>query len=290
MKGKPFDIYSIFMTEEELSKGKMELVFCVHEDVVSTIKELSDSLFVSCMLVDGNKDTIDSSVANYYFKKWNSTLEKASTLCLNSEGYLVTYKSLEDGMYWTLYTKTVEDYISLIKDRMHVLSKHFNKLDDGIVEGNLDKSEEYSVVNTNAESVFNTIEGLVPLLEDFSFQRLSMDIVFNYGFDKELLKGLKNVKSMFQNTGVVVRQRDITKAKEVVSSLEKNLTSILTKHEELTGQSIETYVDPKTLKIRSIDISSDLEKLDVFIDMAVDKVDYATAQQIVNNGLYNREG
>ena len=126
MLGKPFDIYNIFMAEEDLAKGKMELVNCVQEDAVTTIKELSDSLFVSCMLVDGNENMIDSSIANYYLKKWNNTIKNVSTLCLKSEGHLVTYKSLEDGMYWTLYTKTVEDYISLVKERMQVLSKHFN--------------------------------------------------------------------------------------------------------------------------------------------------------------------
>lgn len=284
MLGNPFDIYSIFMTEEDLEKGKMELVYCIQEDAVTTIKELTDSLFVSCMLVDGNENMIDSSIANYYFKKWNNTIKNALTLCLKSEGYLVTYKSLEDGMYWTLYTKTVEDYISLVKERMQVLSKHFNNLNEGSVEGILDKSEEYSVVNTNYDSVFNTIEELIPLLEDFNFQRLSSDIVFNYGFDKEKLKELENVKFMFQNINVVVGQRDIAEAKSVVATLEKNLVSILNNHAELTSQTIETYVDPKILKLKSIDIASSLEKLSVFIDLAVDKVDYDTAQQIVNNG------
>lgn len=126
MLGKPFDIYNIFMAEEDVAKGKMELVNCVQEDAVTTIKELSDSLIVSMLLSEKGINFIDSSIANYYFDKWDIALKKVSTLCLQSEGHLVTYKSIEDGMYWTLYTKTVKDYISLVKERMQVLSKHFN--------------------------------------------------------------------------------------------------------------------------------------------------------------------
>ena len=150
----------------------------------------------------------------------------------------------------------------------------------------LNKHVNYYRVLDNAVDVFNAMKALQEKVEKFGYSYTENGMSKFLAFPKETLMQLTNARTVFQNRGVVVGEHELVGSRDTINHVSHLTKNIIAEVARLEFRGAESGNSVTKLKLLAIDIVALCDKINVISEVAVEKIDYVTAQSIVDKGYY----